>query len=841
MHVGAMRPATAHGGGEVIVAHAEAPGDKTSTVGRLDPEQLVRRCDLASHAFETTEQLGDGALIVGQQRAIDAIGFGIGIRDEGYNLFAMGAEGVGRRTLVRRFLDRAAAMRPAPSDWCYLFNFKVPHRPVALALPPGRGAAFKRDMERLVEDLRVGIPAAFETDEHRTRRQEIENELSERQEHAIDAVGERARQQKIGLLRTPGGFAFAPLDGDEVMRPDKFQQLPEAERSNLQTAIAALQEELERVIETFPKWRREAQHKLRDLDRKVTRGAINSLIDEMRSAYQALPEINRYLGEVQEDVLDHAQFFQQPKDGEPIGLLGLMAASSEGREIPLRRYQVNLLIDHGTSASAPIVYEDNPTHDNLVGRIDHVSQLGALTTDFTLIKAGALHRANGGYLILDALRLLTQPLAWEALKRALGSREVRTESLGQALGLISTQSLEPEPIPLEVKVVLVGQPSLYYLLHALDPEFGKLFKVAVDFEGDMERSVDAEWLFAQLIGAMARANGLRPFDRAAVARVIEHASRVCGSAERLSVEMSPLLEVLQEVSYWAGVHEHAVATADDVQRALDARRQRVDRLPVRLREEMLRGRLLVATEGRRVGQVNGLSVADLGGVFFGIPVRITARVRLGGGSVVDIEREAQLGGPIHSKGVLILAGYLAAHYAPNNPMSLHASLVFEQTYGTVEGDSASSAELYALLSALADVPVSNSIAITGSVNQHGDVQAIGAVNEKIEGYFDLCRLRGLTGEQGVIIPAANAPQLMLRQDIVDAAAAGRFSIHAVRTVDEGLEVLTGMPSGARDALGRFPAGTLNARVEARFVDFAERARVFGAQPERRTRRRGGPR
>ncbi len=807
-------------------------------IGRLGPDRLARLCAIDTLPFATTDQLDDGDDIVGQPRAVDAIGFGIGIREDGYNLFAMGAEGVGRRTIAKRFLDHAAVSRPVPSDWCYVFNFRTPHRPRAIALPSGRGSAFKHDMERLVEDLSAGIPAAFEADEYRTHKQEIESELSERQEHAIQEVGEHAGQQKIGLLRTPGGFGFAPLQGDEVMPTEKFQELPEEERKRIEAAIAALQNELERVIQKLPKWRREAQHKLRELDRQVTRGAINSLIEEIKSAYQALPAIQQYLGEVQEDVLDHAQFFMQPKDGEGVGPLGLLLGRPEAGESALRRYHVNLLVDHGAGTGAPIVYEDNPNHDNLVGRIEHVSHMGALTTDFTLIKSGALHRANGGYLILDAQKLLTQPFAWDALKRALRSREIHTEPLGQALGLFSTQSLEPEPIPMDLKVVLVGQREIYYLLHRYDPEFAKLFKVAVDFDDDMERTADSELAFARLIARMARRNKLRPLERAAVGRVIEQASRACGNAERLSVEMGPLLSLLQETNYWTGTHHRDVATAEDVQQALDAQLRRADRVPVRVRDEMLRGRLLVATDGERSGQVNGLSVAELGGIRIGIPVRITARVRLGSGSVVDIERESQLGGPIHSKGVLILAGYLTAHYASNKPLSLTATLVFEQTYGTVEGDSASLAELYALLSALADAPLRQSIAITGSVNQHGDVQAIGAVNEKIEGFFDLCKMRGLTGEQGVIIPSANVSQLMLRRDIIDAVAAGRFSVHAVQSVDQGLEVLAGVTAGSRDALGRFPSGSLNARIDERLTDLAERIRSFATpSPPRRKRQR----
>lgn len=808
----------------------------------LGAEQLVRRCTLENLAFETTNDLGETDDIVGQPRAVEAIGFGIDIREEGYNLFAMGTEGVGRRTIAKRFLDRAAGARPVPSDWCYVFDFHAAHRPRAIALPAGRGVAFKRDMERLVEDLRAGIPAAFEVDEYRTRKQAIESELSERQEQAIQAVGEHAASQKIGLLRTPGGFAFAPLDGENVMPPDKFRALPEEEQKRIQHAIEELQAELERVIQQVPKWRREAQHALRELDRQVTRGAINSLIEEMRSAYRGLAAIEQYLGHVQDDVLDHAQYFLQPKDGEGGGLMGVMLARFDAGEAALHRYAVNLLVDHSTSASAPIVYEDNPTHDNLVGRVEHVSHMGALTTDFTLIKAGALHRANGGYLILDAQKLLMQPFAYEALKRALRSHEIQTEPLGHALGLLSTQSLEPEPIPLDIKVVLVGQRELYYLLHAFDPEFRRLFKVAVDFEEDMKRTADAELVYARLIAAMVRQKRLRPFDRTAVGRVIEHAARFCGDAERLSVEMSPLLTVLEEANYWAGAHDRAIVEAADVQQAIDAQLRRADRLPGRIRDEMLRGRLLVATEGERVGQVNGLSVAELGGFRIGIPVRITARVRLGSGSLMDIERESQLGGRIHSKGVMILAGYLAAHYAPSKPLSLAATLVFEQTYGTVEGDSASSAELYALLSALADAPIRQSIAVTGSVNQHGDVQAIGAVNEKIEGFFDLCNERGLTGAQGVIIPFANVSQLMLRSDVIEAVAAGRFSVHAMKTVDEGFEILTGAKSGKRDALGRFPSATLNARVEERLAGFAERARTFAfpAMSVLRRRRRDEP-
>jgi lon-related putative ATP-dependent protease len=510
-------------------------------------------------------------------------------------------------------------------------------------------------------------------------------------------------------------------------------------------------------------------------------------------------------------------------------------------ESPLRRYAINVLVDHGATTSAPLIYEDNPTHDNLVGRIEHVSHMGALTTDFTLIKAGALHRANGGYLIVDALKLLSLPLAWGALKRALISHEVRTEPLGYTLGLVGPQGLEPEPIPIDVKVVIVGQREVYRWLRAIDPECDKLFKVVVDFAEDMDRTPESEHAFARLVASMVKRNGLRPFDAGAAARVVEEASRLAGSAEKLSVEMQGLLDLLRQANHCAGASTHAVVSADDVQRALDRRTRRIDRLPERVREEMLRGRLLVATEGARAGQANGLSVAEIGGRWFGFPVRITARVRMGGGGLIDIERESELGGPIHSKGVMILAGYLAGHYSPAAPLALSATLVFEQSYGFVEGDSASATELYALLSALADVPLSNAIAVTGSVNQQGDVQAIGGVNEKIEGFFDLCQARGLTGSQGVIIPVSNVPELMLKREIVEAVAGGRFAVYAVSNVDEGLEILTGMKAGLRSRLGSFPRGTLNARIEQRLAQFAEHARAFGHAPQRRVPRRRGAR
>jgi len=796
---------------------SDPAGNKQAIAGivPLAPAQLCLRCPPEQFQFDTTDQLEDLDATLGQARAIGAIDFGIGIRSKGYNLFAMGPAGTGRHAIVRQHLERQARSLAPPPDWCYVFDFLAPHKPHALKFPAGQAVSFAQKMERLVEDLRAAIAAAFETDEYRTRREEIEREFGERQEKAIGEISEQAKAKGISLLHTPTGFAFAPTRNDKVISPDEWSALPENEQQQFESLISSLQETLAHVIHEMPKWRREALGKVRELNRQMTRTAVNSLIDDLKAEYRDQPQVQGYLVSVQEDVIDRAELFQHAKDAESAMSFGMALPQPESGESPFRRYAVNVLIDNSHATGATIVYEDNPSHDALTGRIEHIAQMGALVTDFMLIKAGALHRANGGYLVLDALKVLTQPFAWEALKRALRSGEIRTQSLGQELSIISTQSLEPEPIPLDIKVVLVGERPVYYLLHAYDPEFADLFKVAADFEEDMPRRPESALTYARAVATFARREKLRPLDRTGVARVIDQLSRHTGDAQKLSTSTRNFADLLRESDYWAGKAGHAVISEQDVRRAIEVQISRSDLLKQRVQDHILRGDLLIDTAGARAGQINGLAVAQLGGFLFGMPQRITARTRLGNGGVIDIERESELGGPIHSKGVLILSGFLAGRYAANKPLSLSASLVFEQSYGGVEGDSASSAELYALLSALADAPIRQSLAVTGSVNQHGDVQAIGAVNEKIEGFYDVCRAGGLTGEQGVLIPASNVKNLMLREDVVESVAEGKFAIYPVRSVDEGIAVLTGQP-----------AGKIHALVEQRLSDYADRALAF---------------
>jgi len=796
----------------------------------LEARQLRQTCDPAQFDFETTAELEDLSEIMGQERAVNAILFGIGIQREGYNLFALGPSGTGKRTTIRQFLDQRSAAEPVSPDWCYVNNFEQPHKPRVLRLPPGQGVVLRKDMERLIEELRSAIPAAFESEDYRTRKQEAEEEFKEQQEKAFTEIRQQAQEHNIALIRTPVGMAFAPLREGEVISPDEFQKLPEDERKRVEAAISKLQERLQETIYQVRQWERGVRERVKELDRQVVMSVIASPVDELRKKYADLPAVVDYLDAVQQDVIENVDEFRKSEEAPQV--MGIPLPRSLVGSPSFRRYRVNVLVDHSQSKGAPVVYEDNPTYNNLVGRIEHIAQMGALMTDFNLIKPGALHRANGGYLILDARQLLLQPYAWDGLKRALRSREVRVESLGQALSLVSTVSLEPEPIPLDVKVVLIGERLLYYLLYQLDPDFSELFKVEADFSEKIARVPENTLLYARLIATIARKEGLLPFDRGAVAQVIEHSARTTGDAEKLSVHLLSISDLLREADYWAGVAGNGVVTADDVQRAIDAQIHRADRLRERVQEEIERGTIMIDTTGERMGQVNGLSVVGLGHFAFGQPSRITARVRLGKGEVVDIEREVELGGPIHSKGVLILAGFLGARYSADRPLSLSASLVFEQSYGGVEGDSASLAELCALLSALAEVPIKQSLAVTGSVNQHGQVQPIGGVNEKIEGFFDVCKVRGLTGEQGVIIPIANVRHLMLRQDVVEAVEAGQFHVYPVQTVDQATEILTGIPAGERDGEGEFPEGSINQRVEARLIELAEKQRAFTAPREK---------
>ncbi len=793
---------------------------------KIKHEELFIPYNFKDLDFKTTDDLSDMSDSVGQERAYESMKFGFNIRQKGFNLYAMGPSGSGKYASVKEFLTKKAAGEEVPSEWCYVNNFEESHRPVCLEFPAGRARGFSEDIDELLRDLRGAIPSAFDSEEFRNRLQDIEEEFKGKQQKSFSDLKEKAEKEGISLMETPAGIVFAPIKDGNVLSPEQINELPEDERKEIEEKIQKFQKELGETVQQQPKWKREAQNKIRDLSREIVKATASSLIDELKDKYDDLPDVKDHLEAIQNDLIGHAEQFQEARDGrkQMPQIPGMQ--QPDPAEAIFHRYKVNVLVDHSKAEGAPVVYEDDPAFQSLVGRIEHVSQMGALTTDFTLIKPGALHRANGGYLMLDAFKVLMHPYAWEGLKRCLQAGEVQTESLGQALHLMSTVSLEPEPVPLNVKVVLIGERLIYYLLYQLDNEFADFFKVAVDFEEYIDRTAESTSLYAKWIATLVRRDKLQPFNKEAVGRIIEQASRISGDAEKISVQMRELTDLLREADYWASEDGRDVVNDRDVQKAIDSRIFRVDRLRERLREETDKGRLLIDTEGEQEGQVNGLSVLQIGELMFGNPSRITARVRVGPPKVIDIEREAKLGGSIHSKGVLILSGFIAGRYLPDQPLSMLASLVFEQSYSGVEGDSASSAELYALLSALAKVPIRQWIAVTGSVNQHGQVQAVGGVNQKIEGFFEVCKQRGLNGQQGVLIPEANKGQLMLRNDVLEAAEQGKFHIYAVKHVDEGMEILTGMPAGERNEKGEYPEGTINHKAEERLKAFASAAKGF---------------
>ena len=793
----------------------------------LDPEKLYRHCDPAGLGFVRSDEVDQSVSILGQERALEAIRFGAGIDRTGYNLFVLGPPGTGKSTAVRQVMDAKAAEESAPDDWVYVNNFATAYQPQALRLPAGRGRHLLNAMRALIEDVRTAIPAAFEAEDYQNRRTAIEEEYQQRQQESFEALRKKAAGRGIALVRTPMGFALAPMRDGNILGPDAFNELPEEEKKRIQSDSRILEAELEEIIKQIPGLNKERRDALRKLNEEVTAYTIGHPIEELKRSFEDLPQITAYLSAVLSDLIENVHDLIRADVGlqEAAGQ-HIVEPEAQGRTNGFSRYEVNLIVDNGEGSGAPVIEEDHPTLARLVGRVEHVAHLGALETNFTLIKPGALHRANGGCLILDCRKVLTQPFSWEALKRTLKAKQIKIESAGEMLSLVSTVSLDPEPIPLSVKVVLCGEPLHYYLLSAYDPEFPSMFKVAADFDDAMRRDEGSEREFGQMLAAMAASEDLMPFDAAGIARSVEEAARMAGDAEKLSIRLEPLLDLLREADYWGREAGATLVGRDHVQRAIDAKVRRADRLRERSQEAISRDILLIDTAGEKVGQINGISVIQLGGFAFGRPTRITARVRLGAGKVIDIEREVELGGPLHSKGVMILSGYLGSQFAADLPLSLSASLVFEQSYGGIDGDSASAAELFVLLSALAETPIRQSLAVTGSVNQRGEVQAIGGVNEKIEGFFDVCRSRGLTGEQGVIIPMANVQHLMLRADVIAAARDGRFHIHAVDTIDQGIALLTGVPAGERGPDGTYPEDTVFGRVERRLQALAAARRSF---------------
>ena len=791
-------------------------------MSRTDPKplaanQLYRAADPAALGFETTADLAPLPEMIDQPRARDAIGLGACIDRPGFNIFAVGSGSARIQQAIQGMLKTAALDRPAPPDWIYVNNFAEPHRPIAISLPAGRGPALGRAVHGLIEELKAALPALFESEDYQKRRSGIEQTIQAHGQQAFAALNDKAAAQGIAILRTPMGFAMAPTRDGKVVEPTAFNTWPEPERKAARDAIAGLEKELEETLRAIPRLEKEVRDAVRALERETATLAIAQPIEEVTTEFADLPKVLAHIDAIRDDLLENVQLFTPQESQGENAMLGAMRLAGA-----LERYEINVLVTQADSGGgAPVIEELHPTLGNLVGRIEYLQTQGALVTNFRLIKAGALHRANGGTILLDVRALLTEPFSWPALKRALSRDQIVIEDAGRFMGFATTVSLEPDPIPMEVKVVLYGDRMLYFMLAQADPDIGTYFKLLADFDDDIDRSPDNESLLARMIADIARRERLQPLHRDAVARVIEQAARLADDSGKLSLLSERMRDIVTEADHWARMGGRTVIARADIDRAIDQHLRRGDRIRARGQEMILNDIALVATVGSAVGQINGLSVMSLAGTSFGRPTRITCRVRGGAGKIVDIEREVELGGPLHSKGVLILTGFLAGRYAMDAPMSLYASLVFEQSYGGVDGDSASSAELYALLSALSEAPLRQDLAVTGSVNQHGMVQAIGGANEKIEGFFDICKARGLTGTQGVMIPASNVRHLMLRADVVEACAAGRFSIWPIETIDQGIALLTGKPAGERGVDGLYPEGSINRAVEERLKHFAD--------------------
>ena len=791
------------------------------------PVQALRcKVDAAELGFKTTAELEAAAGPIGQERALRAIEFGARMPSHDFNIFVLGPPASGKTTAVRAYLEREAAEPQPIKDWVYVNNFEDANRPHALALPCGRANRFAQALVAIVDELRQTVPAMFESDEYQTQRRAIDEGFRSGQEEAFEALNQKALDQNIAILRTPMGISLAPMHDGKVVKPEVFRTLPEEMRKSIEAKIETLQGELAEILQSVPKSDKERREQLAHLNKEFGSEVVNAAVEDARAAFADLPELVKFFDTVAADMVHNIALFLP--DGEDENQLVKQVVDTP-RNPKFRRYMANVMVANGSegACAVPIVEELNPTYGNLIGRIEHIAQMGTLLTDFLLLKSGALHKANGGYLLVDARKILLSPYAWEALKRTIKAGELKIEQPAEMSGFMSTQTIDPEPIPLSVKVVLFGDHQLYYMLAAHDPDFSRLFQVQADFDDTIPRDAESYAAYARLIASIVNMHNLLPVDATGVARLIEQGARLASDREKLSVEIGRLADLVREADFWARKDDASEIGEDAVMRALQESVDRADRIRDRTQETIARDIVMIETRGEQVGQINGLAVLQIGNFAFGKPSRITARVRLGQGRITDIEREAKLGGALHTKGVMILWGFLSGRFAQNIPLALAATLVFEQSYGGVDGDSASSTELYALMSTLADVPIKQGFAVTGSVNQFGEVQAIGGVNEKIEGFFDVCKAQGLTGDQGVLIPESNIQHLMLRPDVVDAVQAGKFQVHGVRTIDQGLEILTGVKAGEADADGHYPDGTINSRVAARLHGFADALQSFG--------------
>lgn len=785
----------------------------------LPADKLHFICDESLLDFETTQTVSPLDVMIGQTRAVKAVEFGLYTQNSGYNIFISGLVGTGKITYAKAAVTkRAAQKQELPLDWCYVNNFHNAAQPKALSLPAGMGAKFQQDMQMLMDELKTGIAKVFSGDEYEQSRAELIKTFQDKRTLIVEGFNKKAEEMGIQPQWSTTGFAGLPIVDNKVLTQEEFQNLDVTQREEIEKKALLLHDKAAEVIRHLQVVEREVREELKSLDSRIGLFAVGHLIDSLTEKYAAFTEVTAYLEAVKKDIVTHINEFKPHNEEEQNPL---MLFKRNMQETGKEKYKVNLVVDNGTSRGAPVVVETNPTYYNLVGRVEYETRMGMVSTDYTMIKAGALHRANGGYLILNIRDVLTNIGAWEALKRVLKTKKLYIENLGEQYGMLAMASLKPEPVPVDVKVVLVGSPQIYYLLYNYDEDFRKLFKVHADFDVQMNNNPENIKRLAGFISSTVHRKELKHFDRVAVAKVIEYSCRLAQSQKKLTTRFNEVVEILCEADVWATLDNSELVRAEHVKQAIEEKRYRSNKYEERLQEMFADGKFLIDTDEEKVGQVNGLAVMAVGEYMFGKPSRITANTYLGKSGVINIERETKMSGTSHTKGVMILSGYMGEKFAQRQPLTLTASLTFEQTYDGVDGDSASSTELYAILSSLSDLPIKQYIAVTGSVNQKGEIQPIGGATQKIEGFFEVCKIKGLTGKQGVMIPWQNVDDLTLNDEVVEAVRQGNFHIYPVKTIDEGIEILTGTPAGQLQADGTYPLNTVHDLVEKKLKEYMQ--------------------
>ena len=773
----------------------------------------------STDALEPTDE------IIGQERAQKALHFGLEILEKGFNIYVAGLPGTGRKTAVNNFLYELASKKPKADDWIYVNNFANPYEPLAIRLPPGMGIQLKADMAAFIDEIRRTLPRTFESEGAEAKRQAALAKLTKERGELIKKANESAEKQGFSIQVGPSGLMIIPMVDGKPLTAEDFEALPEKTREEILKKRAGLDAEIRVGLHKVREIDVKGSEIMADLNNEIALESIGHLLNDLKEKYGAIREVFSYIENVQKDILENLAIFlgttQPQMDEVPPQFRQFLS-----KDLAFRKYEINIVVDNGSAVGAPVVFEETPSYQNLLGKSEKDVQFGVVTTDFMMIRPGSLHKANGGYLVIPVLDLFRYPFAWDGLKSALKTEKVRVEEPGEQAGFISTRGLKPQPIPLNVKVILIGTPDINQILHQADPDYPSLFKVRADFDMVMDRNDISAKKYAIFICTLCQKFKLKHLDNGAVAKIVEFGSRLAEDQKKLSTRFSSVADLIREANFYAMQDGSRYITVKHIERAVEEKLYRSNLVQQKIQEFIERGVYLIDTEGSAVGQINGLSVMGLGDVAFGRPSRVTASVFVGRDGIIDIERQAQMGGPTHTKGVLILGGYLANKFAQDKPLSLAAKLVFEQSYGGVDGDSASSTELYAILSALSGLPIKQSLAVTGSVNQRGEVQAIGGVNEKLEGFFEVCKAKGLTGDQGAMIPASNVQNLMLKEEMLEAAAQGKFTIYPVSTIDEGIEVLTGVPAGKRLANGSYKKGTVNYLVNKRLQEMAETVREF---------------